>query len=196
MTSNIENVAPKDHPINLYFGTSEDMNELKSKDNCSQAYVILQNNQLYYENSKLRQKVEEMKIDAENSLSDIDSLEKGKTCLKGLLHNEIEINQISEEMYKIKENDTKMIIKHAYTLVYEVYAMTIASMLLFAARDIVDPGLHEMMYFTQIIIMFGNMLSACVFTQSFKQTSTKEIEESLKVARRGSENLHSIIDEL
>jgi hypothetical protein len=137
-----------------------------------------------------------MKIDAENLSSDIDSLEKGKTCLKGLLHNEIEINQLSEEIYEIRENDTKMIIKHASTLVYEVYAMTIASMLLFAARDIVDPGLHEMMYFTQIIIMFGNMLSACVFTQSFKQTSTKEIEDRLKAARRGSENLHSIIDEL
>jgi hypothetical protein len=196
MSSNIENVTPKDHPINLYFGTSEDMNELKSKDNSSQSYVILQNNQLYYENSKLRQKIEKMKIDAENLSSDIDSLEKGKTCLKGLLHNEIEINQLSEEIYEIRENDTKMIIKHASTLVYEVYAMTIASMLLFAARDIVDPGLHEMMYFTQIIIMFGNMLSACVFTQSFKQTSTKEIEDRLKAARRGSENLHSIIDEL
>ena len=196
MSSNIENVTPKDHPINLYFGTSEDMNELKSKDNSSQSYVILQNNQLYYENSKLRQKIEKMKIDAENLSSDIDSLEKGKTCLKGLLHNEIEINQLSEEIYEIRENDTKMIIKHASTLVYEVYAMTIASMLLFAARDIVDPGLHEMMYFTQIIIMFGNMLSACFFTQSFKQTSTKEIEDRLKAARRGSENLHSIIDEL
>jgi len=195
MSSNIENV-PKEHPIHLYFGTSEDMNELKTKDNMSQSYIILQNNQLYYENSKLRMKLDKMKLDAEIFSNDMDSLEKSKTCLKGLLHNEIEINQISEELYEIKGNDAKKITKHAYTLVYEVYAITLASMVLFAARDLVDPGLHEMLYFTQVIIIFGNLLSACIFSQSFKKTSTKEIEDRLQFAKRGSENLHSIIDEL
>lgn len=196
MSSNVEYSAPKEHPVNLYFGSTDDMNDLKSKDNASQAYLIMQNNQLYYENSKLRLRIEKMKVEAETLSTDIESMDKTKTCLKGLLHNEIEINRIRDDICEVRGSDARRIARQAYILVCEIYATTCAVMLLFAAREVVEQELHEMVYLAQILIIFGNLLSTCVFTPTFKLTQIPEIEEALKKAEKGSENLHSIIDEL
>lgn len=188
--------GPKEHPVNFYFGSAEDMSEIKSKDNSSQEYLILQNNQLFSENAKLRNRVERVKSEKEVLGTDCDNMERAKTCLKGLLHNEVEINDIQKEIRTIQANDLAAMRRTALGFAVEIIA-AVACLAGTVALDMAYKNDHEkILWMVQMCLCAGTAASALVFAASVDSTNIAPLEESLKDAQKASNNLHCIIDEI
>jgi len=188
--------GPKEHPVNFYFGSAEDMSEIKSKDNSSQEYLILQNNQLFSENAKLRNRVERVKSEKEVLSTDCDNMERTKTCLKGLLHNEVEINDLQKEIRNIQAGDLVAMRRTALGFVIEVIA-AVACLAGTVGLDMAYNSGHEkILWMVQICLCVGTAASAVIFAASIESTNVAPLEESLKDAQKASNNLHCIIDEI
>lgn len=188
--------GPKEHPVNFYFGSAEDMAEVKKKDNSSQEYLILQNNQLFSENAKLRSRVERVKSEKEVLNADYDNMERTKTCLKGLLHNEVEINEIQKEIRTIQAKDLVAMRRTALGFAVEIIA-ALACLAGTVALDMASKPEHEkILWMVQTCLCAGTAASALVFAASVDSTNVAPLEESLKDAQKASSNLHCIIDEI
>ena len=188
--------GPKEHPVNFYFGSAEDMSEIKNKDNSSQEYLILQNNQLFSENAKLRNRVERVKSEKEVLGSDCDNMERTKTCLKGLLHNEVEINDLQKEIRNIQATDLVAMRRTALGFAVEVIA-AVACIAATAGLDMAYNSEHEKIFWmVQMCLCVGTAASAVIFAASIESTNIAPLEESLKDAQKASNNLHCIIDEI
>lgn len=186
----------KEHPVNLYFGSPTDMADINTKDNASQAYVILQNNQLFSENAKLRSKVEKLKSDREILMTDYDNMDKSKTCLKGLLHNEVEINGIREQICKVYSDDLKAIVSRAYYFVGEMLLALAVLTFTVAAGNQFSPEYSDLLYTSQLSLFAGLFVSTVMFVLKLDTTNLSDLESSLKAASKASDNLHCIIDEI
>lgn len=187
---------PREHPVALYFGNSNDMTEIKSKDNSSQAYLILQNNQLFSENAKLRNKVERVKSEKEVISTDFDNLERAKTCLKGLLHNEVEINEIQKEILRVNASDISTMKSSGLAFAFEV-CIAVSVLAGSVALDMFyDLGQREILWMSQICLCLGTCASALVFASKCDSSDVARLEDDLKTAQKASSNLHCIIDEL
>ena len=187
--------GPKEHPVNFYFGTSNDMEEIKNKDNSSQAYLILQNNQLFAENSKLRTKIERMRSEKETLNADSDNMERTKTCLKGLLHNEVEINHIQKEIRTAYASDMAQMRTSAFNFAMEVLVASI----IFAtsvALNAVTRSHEELILTCQALACAGTTISAVMFAAGIESTDVSRLEKDLENALKASNNLHGVVDEL
>jgi len=187
--------GPKEHPVNFYFGSAEDMSEIKNKDNSSQEYLILQNNQLFSENAKLRTRVERVKSEKEVLSTDCDNMERSKTCLKGLLHNEVEINEIQKEIRTIQAKDLLEVRRTALGFAVEIIA-ALACLTGTVALDMAYPEHEKILWMVQTCLCAGTAASALVFATSIDATNIAPLEENLKDAQKASNNLHCIIDEI
>jgi predicted RNase H-like nuclease (RuvC/YqgF family) len=187
--------GPKEHPVNFYFGNSNDMEEIKTKDNSSQAYLILQNNQLFSENAKLRAKIDRMRSEKETLGADCDNMERTKTCLKGLLHNEVEINDIQKEIRTVYAADMALMRTSAFNFAMEV----LFASLVFAgsvALKTVSRSHGELILLCQALACAGTSVSALLFASSIESTDVTHLEKDLQNAQKASNNLHGVVDEL
>ena len=188
--------GPKEHPVNFYFGSAEDMVEIKNKDNSSQEYLILQNNQLFAENAKLRNKIDRIKSEKELVSTDRDNMERTKTCLKGLLHNEVEINDIQKEIRRAHSDDLVNMRRAALGFATEVVA-AMACLAGSVVLDVVYKPQHEkILWLGQMCLCAGTAASALMFAARVETTDVTALQESLKDAQKASNNLHCIIDEI
>lgn len=188
--------GPKEHPVNLYFGSAEEMSVIKGKDNASQAYLILQNNQLFSENAKLRSKVERVKSEKEVIGTDCDNMERTKTCLKGLLHNEVEINEIQREIRRVHAADLGTMRRAALGFAVQVVA-AVACLAGSVVLDMVyNPEHKHIIWMGQVCLCTGTAASAFVFAATLESTDVTALEGGLKDAQKASNNLHCIIDEI
>eukprot|EP00873_Tetraselmis_striata_P026915 jgi/Tetstr1/447179/TSEL_034616.t1 len=193
--------APKEHPVNLFFGTAADMADLAAdKDTGSQAYVILQNNQLFADNAKLRARVDKLRADKEILATDFDHLEKTKTCLRGLLHNEVEISGVREEICQVRAGDLKAVRERAYHFAGEVLLalLVLASTVAAAAADRVPEEYRDLVLTGQLSLFAGLFVATILFVYlvNLDATDIARLTRTLEDAAKASDNLHCIIDEI
>lgn len=187
--------VPPGAPVNLFFGTAADMEELKAKDNSSEAYLILQNNQMFAENARLRTRIERLRTEKETVVADHDNVERSRTCLKGLLHNEIEINQIHKSIRDAHASDIAQMRGAAFMFVFEVMvsaviiAGTVTVHAMTAQRE-------DIILITQLFLCAGTAMSAVLYASNTTPTDLSALEAELSDAQSASKNLHAVIDEL
>ncbi|AUF82731.1 hypothetical protein TetV_649 [Tetraselmis virus 1] len=189
--------------INLFFGKEVDK-ITKSETNSTTSYIILQNDSLHAQLERMKRSCERASKEKDELVSDLESSEKTKTCLRGMLHNEVEkieaYVRIVEKAEKcIKVSDEKSIY---YTNGVSI-GMIVCSLVILVSTALGNQGMA----------MAATTLNSCVVSTmlmfSFKLirmsrypihpaylNQTEEDKAYIRKAERGTEHLHSIVDEI
>lgn len=69
---------------------SERLRDIARKDNAPTEYIIFQNDALHAECTRIRAIAQKFRGARDALQGEVDSLESGRTCMRGLLHNEVE----------------------------------------------------------------------------------------------------------
>lgn len=192
----IEMGSPKEHAVNLFFGSSSEMDDINKKDNPSEAFIILQNNRLHSENSKLQTKLDKTLREKDILSQDVDSMDRSRVCLRGLLHNEIEINKLRGELCNIYKSDLDHNVKAIKSNVYETSISLTLIASLAVSQHLTPLGDCLPMTIVQACLLLGTLLSSIIMCMSLKTTDANHIVQAVESAEKGSDNLHSVIDEL
>ena len=90
--------------VNLYFGTKAELADVSRKDDASTAYIIFQNDRLHSQADRLQKRLRDAERERDRSADDADRSERSRTCLRGMLHNEVERSSVLREMLGLAES--------------------------------------------------------------------------------------------
>tara|TARA_B100001094_G_scaffold319806_1_gene365111 strand:+ start:490 stop:1089 length:600 start_codon:yes stop_codon:yes gene_type:complete len=88
--------------VNIFLGNDSTKNEILSGASPQEKYIILINDTLQTENRQHIDRVKELESQVEDLEGDIERMEKGKACLKGMLNNFNEMNKMKTNVAKIE----------------------------------------------------------------------------------------------
>lgn len=196
--------ATQDERINFFFG--RDVAEVVKKDDATTQYMILQNDALHSQLEQARKAAARISKERDAASADLDSAERSKVCLRGVLHNEVEKNKARSDI--ITDAETSMKNKDAsdrrhYRLTYSQDAMCVAVLSVGLAANML---LGRSRYASSaamayaILSAFYNMIKtnirASYYVFEEYQRRSRCNADTLRKSERGSEYLHNIIDEL
>lgn len=189
--------------VNLFFGTRSELADVAKKDDASTAYIIFQNDRLHSNVDRLQKRIKDAERDLHRATDDSDRAERSRTCLRGMLHNEIEKGRISRDV-------NAMLQEHNLYL-GEVTKKTGTMSVVHAS---VALGVHALAWLwpdgsldsLALAVHLGNAavfgwMYCCARSQTASRTladrsALAEMEKQLASASRGTDHLHDIVDEL
>jgi TolA-binding protein len=98
----MSNTEQTNDRVNIFLGNDSTKNEILSGASPQEKYIILVNDTLQTENRQHIDRVKELESQVEDLEGDIERMEKGKACLKGMLNNFNEMNKMKTNVAKIE----------------------------------------------------------------------------------------------
>ena len=98
----MSNTEQTNDRVNIFLGNDSTKNEILSGASPQEKYIILINDTLQTENRQHIDRVKELESQVEDLEGDIERMEKGKACLKGMLNNFNEMNKMKTNVAKIE----------------------------------------------------------------------------------------------
>lgn len=98
----MSNTEQTNDRVNIFLGNDSTKNDILSGASPQEKYIILINDTLQTENRQHIDRVKELESQVEDLEGDIERMEKGKACLKGMLNNFNEMNKMKTNVAKIE----------------------------------------------------------------------------------------------
>lgn len=187
--------------LHVHFGDEGDMERAGRSSNPSQEYIILQNNQLHSEIAKSRARVERLVRERDVASQEADSSERSRVRMRGVLHNAVEVACLRRELCWTREGDAL----RARSACRAAGAEILAALSAVAALDLLESGalgLDVGAWRAPVAVGRGALAllagarALLLVAAPPALTDTREEEAAVERAERGSEHLHSIVDEL
>ena len=90
--------------VNIYLNTKEKKDDILDKATPQEKYIILMNDTLHYKNKELESDINDLESQIEVFEDDNNRMEKGRTYMKGLLKNFVEIHKWYSTVVEKNEN--------------------------------------------------------------------------------------------
>ena len=185
--------------VNLFFGTKTELADVAKREDASTSYIILQNDRLHSQADRLQRRIRDLERERDRASDDSDRAERSRTCLRGMLHNEVEKSEILGDMVAQLSRDLSGHKAASARLCGNAMVHAAVSMLVHAVGCWVSGSDHlvgRLMLSVHVgnAAVFGWLCSRPPAPSADGRVS--ELRDKLADAERGTAHLHGIIDEL
>lgn len=187
--------------VNIFLGNDSVKNEILTGASPQEKYIILTNDTLQAENRQHVDRVKELESQVEDLEGDIERMEKGKACLKGMLNNFNEMNKMKTNVAKIEteiRQDTTnhiSLFKHKATKQLRMLEAFMVCVL----------GICYEWNFGNCYILAGVMMifiadaestiaNLTIPTFSDKENKLNELQSEIKEADKAQDYIHELIE--
>eukprot|EP00873_Tetraselmis_striata_P043938 jgi/Tetstr1/464202/TSEL_009007.t1 len=191
--------------VNLFFGTRGELKEVAKKDDASTAYIIFQNDRLHAHMNRMERRAKEAERHLARASDDTERAERTLTCLRGMLHNEIEKGRMLTEINSVMRRHRDAMSRTLETM---GFAAATHAALTFGAHSLAWAANPDTSSLDSLTFAF-HLGSAAVFGWVWYRSRAdagagcrsagrvlSELNDQLAEATRGTEHLHEIVDEL
>ena len=189
--------------VNLFFGSRGELTEVVKKDDASTAYIIFQNDRLHAQVDRMQRRIKDLERDLNRAVDDSDRAERSRTCLRGMLHNEIEkgriVTDINDRLRDHREATSGLLQQMGVVAVAHAAVALGVHALAWAWPD-------DSLASFSVAVHLGNAavfgwMCHCASTRAKADSTAAEVAlaelgEQMASAARGTEHLHDIVDEL
>ena len=187
--------------INIYLHREADKERVLSGSSPQEKYIILMNDTLQADNKRLTKQIDVLENQVEELEGDIERMDKGKACLKGMLNNFNEIDKLSKQVLKIEKEmrwDTVDHINKNKKTFYEILRIT---EVVFVAILLVSYyfNINTSYFITPLAILcFLNIETniSSIEPPRFpdKEARLKELVKEIIEANKGQDYIHELIE--
>eukprot|EP00873_Tetraselmis_striata_P033872 jgi/Tetstr1/454136/TSEL_041055.t1 len=204
MTEKTAGAAGREKSVNLFFGTKTELEEAIRKDDGCTAYIILQNDRLHTQAERQQRRIREVEQQRERIAEEAERAERSKTCLRGMLHNQIEKAQILSEITAELARSRARANANAGKLLSQV-----------AVQAALALGAHTATWWAggggpaALALIAGHIGSVAAFgmlcahaarraasAEQGTDAALAELHLRLAAAEKGTDHLHDIVDEM
>lgn len=193
---------PRAKNVHLYFGSKSELAEISKKDDASTSYVIFQNDRLHSHVERLQRRVKELERERDKAVEDADRAEMSKTCIKGMLHNEIQRSQLLGDVVLNLEARGERLssFRSAYSASSAAHAAValLAHLLGLWASGVLARAVFSAHFLHSVAyawFCFGSP-SRGSEEASASEAALLHLRAKLASVERGTEHLHNIVDEM
>jgi len=187
--------------VNIFLGNDSVKNDILSGASPQEKYIILINDTLQAENKQYFERIKELENQVEDLEGDIERMEKGKACLKGMLNNFNEMNKLSKQIVKIEKEmrcDTVDYINQNKKTFHEL--LRIAEVVFFSIILITYYfNINTTYFITPLAILCFFNLEANITTIQpppfpDKEARLKELAKEMIEASKAQDYIHELIE--
>lgn len=173
----------------MFFGSRRELGEISKKDDAATAYIILQNDRLHSQVERATKRIKDLDRELASARADAERAERSKTCILGVVHNEVEKSRIMSDIVTAMDGSVQSV-SHIFR-VAAVHAS--ASVLFHAAGCLLSPTIAAQS------ILAAHICSLAVFAWAYRNMSAPDVRDlrcELEKAQRGTDHIHDILDEM
>ncbi len=187
--------------INIYLNRDSDKDKVLSGASPQEKYIILMNDTLQADNKRLTKQISELETQVEEFEGDIERMDKGKACLKGMLNNFNEIDKLSREVVKIEKEmrcDTVNFINTYRNRTTKLLRILESALVVVFAISYYFSISASILVSIVIILSIADAEStiSCFQAPRFplKEARLKEIAKEIIEANKGQDYIHELIE--
>ena len=187
--------------VNIFLGNDSTKNDILTGASPQEKYIILTNDTLQAENRQHVERVKELESQVEDLEGDIERMEKGKACLKGMLNNFNEMNKMKTSVAKIEAEIRQETTNHIRLFKHKA----IKQLRMLEAFMVCVLGICYEWNFGNCYILAGVMMifiadsestlaNLTIPTFSDKENKLKELHSEIKEADKAQDYIHELIE--
>lgn len=187
--------------VNIFLGNDSVKNEILTGASPQEKYIILTNDTLQTENRQHIDRVKELESQVEDLEGDIERMEKGKACLKGMLNNFNEMNKMKTNVAKIETEIRQETTNHIRLFKHKATKQ----LRMLEAFMVCVLGICYEWNFGNCYILAGVMMifiadaestiaNLTIPTFSDKENKLNELQSEIKEADKAQDYIHELIE--
>jgi len=187
--------------INIYLHREADKERVLSGSSPQEKYIILMNDTLQADNKRLTKQIDVLENQVEELEGDIERMDKGKACLKGMLNNFNEIDKLSKQIVKIEKEMRCDTVDHINKNKKSFYELLRITEVVFVAILLVSYyfNINTSYFITPLAILcFLNIETniSSIEPPRFpdKEARLKELAKEIIEANKGQDYIHELIE--
>ena len=187
--------------INIYLHREADKERVLSGSSPQEKYIILMNDTLQADNKRLTKQIDVLENQVEELEGDIERMDKGKACLKGMLNNFNEIDKLSKQIVKIEKEMRCDTVDHINKNKKTFYELLRITEVIFVAILLVSYyfNINTSYFITPLAILcFLNIETniSSIEPPRFpdKEARLKELAKEIIEANKGQDYIHELIE--
>lgn len=181
--------------VNMFFGSRRELNDVSKKDDATTAYIILQNDRLHAQAERTMKRVKDLERDLAAARADADRAERSKTCILGVVHNEVEKSRIMSDILREMDGSARSVSQ----LLATAAAHAAAAAVFHAAGCCLSPTIST----AGQSLLAAHACSAAYLAWTYRKRGAsetsrvvRELKGELDRAQRGTDRIHDILDEM
>ena len=187
--------------VNIFLGNDSVKNDILAGASPQEKYIILTNDTLQAENRQHVDRVKELESQVEDLEGDIERMEKGKACLKGMLNNFNEMNKMKTSVAKIEAEIRQETTNHIRLFKHKATKQ----LRMLEAFMVCVLGICYEWNFGNCYILAGVMMifiadsestlaNLTIPTFTDKESKLKELQSEIKEADKAQDYIHELIE--
>lgn len=197
----MSNTEQTNDRVNIFLGNDSTKNDILSGASPQEKYIILINDTLQTENRQHIDRVKELESQVEDLEGDIERMEKGKACLKGMLNNFNEMNKMKTNVAKIETEIRQETTNHIRLFKHKANKQ----LRMLEAFMVCVLGICYEWNFGNCYILAGVMMifiadaestiaNLTIPTFSDKENKLNELQSEIKEADKAQDYIHELIE--
>jgi len=197
----MSNTEQTNDRVNIFLGNDSTKNDVLSGASPQEKYIILINDTLQAENRQHIETVKELESQVEDLEGDIERMEKGKACLKGMLNNFNEMNKMKTNVAKIETEIRQETTNHIRLFKHKANKQ----LRMLEAFMVCVLGICYEWNFGNCYILAGVMMifiadaestiaNLTIPTFSDKENKLNELQSEIKEADKAQDYIHELIE--
>lgn len=167
------------------------------------AYVVQQNQFLHSEVARLRSRAERSSRERESAAVELEAAQRARTCLRGLLHNEIEVTRLRGELITTWRTAFERMRGRARRFAAQA-ALAAAGLVAVEIRHAFADDEAAWCAASGVDVLAAARVAACAavaigavaLLACSGEPDTTKVLQQLAAAERGSDALHAVVDEI
>ena len=187
--------------VNIFLRNDSTKNDILAGASPHEKYIILTNDTLQAENRQHVERVKELESQVEDLEGDIERMEKGKACLKGMLNNFNEMNKMKTNVAKIETEIRQETTNHIRLFKHKANKQ----LRMLEAFMVCVLGICYEWQFSNCYILAGVMMifiadaestiaNLTIPTFSDKENKLNELHSEIKEADKAQDYIHELIE--
>ena len=187
--------------VNIFLRNDSTKNDILAGASPHEKYIILTNDTLQAENRQHVERVKELESQVEDLEGDIERMEKGKACLKGMLNNFNEMNKMKTNVAKIESEIRQETANHIRLFKHKATKQ----LRMLEAFMVCVLGICYEWQFSNCYILVGVMMifiadaestlaNLTIPTFTDKENKLKEFHSEIKEADKAQDYIHELIE--
>jgi len=197
----MSNTEQTNDRVNIFLGNDSTKNDILSSASPQEKYIILINDTLQSENRQHIDRVKELESQVEELEGDIERMEKGKACLKGMLNNFNEMNKMKTKVVKFETEIHQETTNHIKLFKHKATKQ----LRMLEAFMVCVLGICYEWQFSNCYILVGVMMifiadsestldNLIIPTFTEKENKLKELYSEIKEADKAQDYIHELIE--